>query len=155
LAKKREKEELYEKEMEALAAKTATANKVTKAQIEAQKRKEQQLRKEEDERKRLEAQKIVVADELTENVNQIVIEGDTARNVEEAIAVLTNDSPAVEKHPEKRVKAAYAEFESRRLPQLKEEKPTLRLSQLKQVLKKEWQKSPENPLNEKIMGILK
>ena len=54
-------------------------------------------------------------------------------------------------HPEKRVKAAYTDFESRRLPQLKAENPNLRLSQLKQMLKKEWQKSPENPLNARLM----
>lgn len=54
----------------------------------------------------------------------------------------------VDKHPEKHMKAAYAAFEERRLKQLKEENPTLRLSQLKQMLFKEWQKSPENPLNQ-------
>ena len=57
----------------------------------------------------------------------------------------------VDMHPEKRVKAAYTDFESRRLPQLKAENPNLRLSQLKQMLKKEWQKSPENPLNARLM----
>lgn len=58
---------------------------------------------------------------------------------------------AEDKHPEKRVKAAYQEFEDRRLPQLKQENPNLRLSQLKQALKKEWQKSPENPLNARLL----
>lgn len=53
----------------------------------------------------------------------------------------------VDKHPEKRMKAAYTAFEERRLKTLKEEQPTLRLSQLKQIIFKEWQKSPENPLN--------
>ena len=33
----------------------------------------------------------------------------------------------------------------------KEQNPTLRLSQLKQILKKEWMKSPENPLNQKLL----
>lgn len=78
---------------------------------------------------------------MHENLNKLVIEGE-ARNVEEAIAVLEEDQPgSAEKHPEKRMKAAYAAFEERRLPQLKDEKPTLRLSQLKQLLKKEWMKS--------------
>ena len=45
------------------------------------------------------------------------------------------------------MKAAYAAFEEVRLPILKEQNPTLRLSQLKQLLKKEWTASPENPLN--------
>jgi hypothetical protein len=53
-------------------------------------------------------------------------------------------------HPEKRVKAAYAAFEERMLPQLKAENPNLRLSQLKQMLRKDWMKSPENPLNQRF-----
>lgn len=57
-------------------------------------------------------------------------------------------SQDVDKHPEKRMKAAYTAFEEKRLAQLKEEQPTLRLSQLKQLIFKEWQKSPENPLNQ-------
>ena len=43
------------------------------------------------------------------------------------------------------MKAAYEEFGEERLPQLKEENPSLRLSQLKQMLFKEWQKHPKNP----------
>lgn len=45
------------------------------------------------------------------------------------------------------MKAAYNAFEERRLKELKLENPSLRLSQLKQMIFKEWQKSPENPLN--------
>jgi len=44
------------------------------------------------------------------------------------------------------MKAAYEEFENIRLPQLKSENPNMRLSQLKQMLRKEWQKHPNNPL---------
>lgn len=57
----------------------------------------------------------------------------------------------IDRHPEKRVKAAYASFEGRMMPIVKEQNPTLRLSQLKQILKKEWMKSPENPLNQKLL----
>lgn len=84
---------------------------------------------------------------LQENVNKLIIEDGVARNVEEAIAVLEDETSPLDRHPEKRLKAAYAAFEERRLVELKVEKPTLRLSQLKQLLKKEWTKSPENPLN--------
>ena len=48
------------------------------------------------------------------------------------------------------MKAAYEEFESERLPQLKSENPNMRLSQLKQMLRKEWLKHPSNPLNKKL-----
>jgi isochorismate hydrolase len=54
----------------------------------------------------------------------------------------------LEKHPEKRVRAAYLAFEEREMVRLKEEYPSFRLSQLKQMLKKEWQKSPSNPFNQ-------
>lgn len=57
----------------------------------------------------------------------------------------------IDRHPEKRVKAAYASFEEKMMPIIKDENPTLRLSQLKQILKKEWMKSPENPLNQKLL----
>jgi hypothetical protein len=45
---------------------------------------------------------------------RIVVEGGEARSVEEAIAVLSVASdavPAVDRHPEKRMKAAYEDFE--------------------------------------------
>lgn len=93
--------------------------------------------------------------ELEENINRLDTDAQVARNVDEALHVLADSAaPADDKHPEKRLKAAYAAFEDQRLPQLKDEHPTLRLSQLKQLLKKEWQKSPQNPLNQKILDII-
>ncbi|KAJ3031217.1 UNVERIFIED_CONTAM: hypothetical protein HDU68_005823 [Siphonaria sp. JEL0065] len=59
---------------------------------------------------------------------------------------------AIDKHPERRMKSAWAVFEEREMPKLKEENPTLRLSQLKQLLQKKWKKSPENPLNAENAG---
>lgn len=56
------------------------------------------------------------------------------------------DDTAVDMHPEKRVKAAYKAFEEKNLPILKAENNNMRLSQLKQILKKDWMKSPENPM---------
>jgi len=71
-----------------------------------------------------------------------------ARSLTDAIDVLDiGEKDTVDRHPEKRMKAAYAEFEERELPKLKAENPSLRLSQLKQILRKEWQKSPDNPMN--------
>jgi len=57
---------------------------------------------------------------------------------------------AVDMHPEKRVRAAYLSYEERRLPQVKADNPNMRLSQLKQLIKKDWNKSPENPLNQRL-----
>ena len=71
-----------------------------------------------------------------------------ARTVDEAITVLSVGQEPQDKHPERRMKAAYAAYEERELPRLKEENPNLRMSQLKQLLRKEWMKSPENPMNQ-------
>ena len=57
------------------------------------------------------------------------------------------------KHPEKRLKAAYEDYEKERLPELKQENPNMRLSQLRQMLWKEWQKSPKNPLNIQLANM--
>ena len=48
------------------------------------------------------------------------------------------------------MKAAFEDFETVRLAQLKSENPSMRLSQLKQMLRKEWQKHPDNPLNKAL-----
>lgn len=53
-----------------------------------------------------------------------------------------------DKHPERRVKAAYLAYEDRRLPELRKENPGLRLQQVKNLLHKEFSKSPENPMNQ-------
>ena len=73
-----------------------------------------------------------------------------ARTVEEAITVLGGSQSEVDIHPEKRMKAAYAAFEEKELPRLKQENPNMRLSQIKQMLRKDWMKSPENPLNQAL-----
>lgn len=94
------------------------------------------------------------SDILEENPNQqmaalLAAEGSVeARSVEDAIAVLNvSKTTPTDRHPEKRMKAAYNAFEERELPKLKTENPNMRLSQIKQLLKKEWMKSPENPMN--------
>jgi hypothetical protein len=46
----------------------------------------------------------------------------------------------IDRHPEKRLKAALAAFEDRRLPELRQEHPGLRLQQYKDILYKEFQK---------------
>ncbi|UJR24560.1 hypothetical protein I4U23_005935 [Adineta vaga] len=84
---------------------------------------------------------------LEENVNRLQIDGTSARNVDDAIHVLKSTQASLDTHPEKRMKAAYDTFETENLPKFKQENPSLRLSQLKQLLKKEWMKSPDNPFN--------
>ncbi|XP_023227158.1 coiled-coil domain-containing protein 124-like [Centruroides sculpturatus] len=123
------------------SSKPLSQSKVTRADIAAQLEK---LKAEET------AEKELLHDEkpLEENVNRLRFEGEEARNIEEAISILSIKSPNVDQHPERRMKAAFQAYESVNLPRLKAENPNLRLSQLKQMLKKDWMKSPENPFNQ-------
>lgn len=54
----------------------------------------------------------------------------------------------IDRHPERRFKAAYTAYEESRLPELKQEHPGLRLNQMKELIHKEFEKSPLNPFNQ-------
>lgn len=178
MEKKAEVKALLEKEMATIkvGGKQPSA-KITKAEIMVAMEKRNQAAKSE---KKKEEEK-----PIEENLNRIVIEGESAHGIDEALSILrwaafdidnllcryclhlftfyvlcqiiflyfysVKDSE-VDRHPEKRMKAAYASFEEKMMPIIKEQNPTLRLSQLKQILKKEWMKSPENPLNQKLFN---
>ncbi|CAD1479762.1 unnamed protein product, partial [Heterotrigona itama] len=142
LEKKAEVKALLEKEMANIkVGGKQPAAKVTRAEIVAatEKRNQAAMKKREEEKP------------IEENLNRLTIEGETAHGIDEALSVLSTKEAEIDRHPEKRVKAAYASFEERMMPIIKEQNPTLRLSQLKQILKKEWMKSPENPLNQKLL----
>lgn len=68
----------------------------------------------------------------------------------DALNISTTDGKAVsvDRHPERRFKAAYAAYEERRLPEVKEEHKGLRLNQMKDLIRKEFDRSPENPFNQ-------
>ncbi|EEQ40970.1 putative coiled-coil domain-containing protein [Clavispora lusitaniae] len=70
----------------------------------------------------------------------------------EALALTGRDGGVankdIDRHPERRVKAAFAAFEERRTPEIRKENPGLRLQQIKNMVFKEFQKSPENPMNQ-------
>ncbi|XP_066155568.1 coiled-coil domain-containing protein 124-like [Euwallacea fornicatus] len=144
LQRKAEAKALLEQEMSSGFVKTVKAPppvKITRAQIQA--------KKEEFPKKR-EVEKTTETHldaPLVENLNRLQIDGEEARNIEEAIKILGGTIDDIDKHPEKRMKAAYTSYEETRLKELKLEYPSLKLSQLKQMIFKEWQKSPENPLN--------
>ena len=54
----------------------------------------------------------------------------------------------VDRHPERRYKAAYAAYEARRLPEIEAEHKGLRRQQRLEMVRKEFDKSPENPFNQ-------
>jgi hypothetical protein len=84
---------------------------------------------------------------LEENLNRVMADVHVASNIDEALQVLKVSDLDDDKHPEKRMKAAYKSYEEAELPIIKAENPSLKLSQLKQIIFKNWQKAPENPFN--------
>ncbi|KAG2225195.1 hypothetical protein INT45_009524, partial [Circinella minor] len=80
----------------------------------------------------------------------------SASNIDDALDIMSisddKKGPVsnkdIERHPERRFKAALAAFEERELSRFKKENPGLRLSQLKEIIFKEFKKSPENPFNQ-------
>ncbi|OAL36248.1 hypothetical protein AYO20_04406 [Fonsecaea nubica] len=64
---------------------------------------------------------------------------------------LTTSSPhdmKLDRHPERRFPAAYKAYEERRLPEIDKERPGLRRNQKIELIKKEFEKSDENPFNQ-------
>jgi hypothetical protein len=75
-----------------------------------------------------------------------------ASGIDNALDALSLDAKStntetVERHPERRFKAAYAAYEERRLQEMKEDK-TLRRQQKIDVIRKEFEKSELNPFNQ-------
>ncbi|PGH02838.1 hypothetical protein GX51_04450 [Blastomyces parvus] len=70
-------------------------------------------------------------------------------NALDALSLTTSTETAkIDRHPERRFKAAYAAFEARRLPEIEQEQPGLRRQQRIEVVRKEFEKSEENPFNQ-------
>ncbi|KAK4306984.1 hypothetical protein Pmani_021237 [Petrolisthes manimaculis] len=71
---------------------------------------------------------------LVENLNRSADEVISASGVDAALSALIVEDSSGDRHPEKRMAAAFKAFENKRMPQIKKENPSLRLSQLKQLL---------------------
>lgn len=135
LQKKHDKKILLEQEMWTVEKDCKkTPQKLTRAHIESTVRHVPQLRAKSDL-------------QLSENLNRLTPIVEEARSIDEAIALLTEQPEQLVKNPEKKLKAAYIAFEEARLKQLRVENPSLKHSQLKSLVFKEWQKSAQNPLN--------
>ncbi|CAL9695445.1 unnamed protein product [Knipowitschia caucasica] len=151
LERKKENQRLLDEEAARIKGRSTnedvTVGKVTRAQIEQTLQNEQQQQQQQQDQPK---EKTHLETPLEENVNRIIAEEGSveARSIEDAIAALSTGGEDLDRHPERRVKAAFAAFEEVHMPRLKKENPNMRLSQLKQQLKKEWTKSPENPLNQ-------
>ncbi|GAW79615.1 hypothetical protein, conserved [Plasmodium gonderi] len=152
LDRKKELRELYGEEEKALKSNKeskTSSSKVTQAQILQRLIEEKKKELQEDKKKKnnLNAHEM----ELEENINHIqrdeINEYDeyiNASGIDNVISALDNIS--FEKT--KKVKVAYKKFEEENLPLIKEEHKGLKLSQYKQMLWKQFKKSPENPMNQ-------
>jgi len=89
-----------------------------------------------------------------------------ARTVEDAIAALSlagaggempagalspsaakaAEDAADDAHPERRMKAAFKRFQDEHMPAIKAEYPSLKMSQHLEMLRRKWDKAPENPV---------
>ncbi|XP_008404989.1 coiled-coil domain-containing protein 124 [Poecilia reticulata] len=151
LERKKENQRLLDEENARIKGKAqreaAAGGKVTRAQIQdiLQNEEQQELEMKPKEKSHLDTP-------LEENINRVIAEEGSveARTIEEAISVLSTGPEDLDRHPERRMKAAFTAFEEANMSRLKMENPNMRLSQLKQQLKKEWAKSPENPLNQRF-----
>ncbi|CCM04526.1 uncharacterized protein FIBRA_06707 [Fibroporia radiculosa] len=63
-------------------------------------------------------------------------------------ASVGQQAAGLERHPERRFKAAFEAYKERELPNLRAKHPGLRLQQYQELLFKQFQKSPENPFNQ-------
>jgi len=63
-------------------------------------------------------------------------------------ASVGQQAAGIEKHPERRFKAAYEAYKDREMPIARQEHPGLRLQQYNDLLFKQFQKSPDNPFNQ-------
>ncbi|KAL7728021.1 hypothetical protein ACLKA6_018944 [Drosophila palustris] len=95
---------------------------------------------------------VVQQEDVEENLNRSLADSTVATNVDEALAVLSVNDKDEDVHPEKRMRAAYKNYETHNLPRIKAENPSLRMSQWKQILMKEFNKSPDNPYNQRILN---
>lgn len=69
-----------------------------------------------------------------------------ATGIEGSLALLDVDGkPLPDEHPERRQKALYYAYYSKELPLMRQAHPGLRLTQYKEHIFQNWQKSPENP----------
>ncbi|CAG9479641.1 conserved protein, unknown function [Plasmodium vivax] len=153
LDRKKELRELYGEEEKALKSNKeskTTSSKVTQAQILQRLIEEKKKEMQEDKKKK---ENLNVHEmELEDNINHIqrdeindYDEYINATGIDNVISALDN----VSFEKTKKVKVAYKKFEEENLPLIKEQYKGLKLSQFKQILWKQFKKSPDNPMNQR------
>ncbi|BEJ15059.1 hypothetical protein CspHIS471_0408260 [Cutaneotrichosporon sp. HIS471] len=87
-------------------------------------------------------------DELSATGIEGMLEALEVVNAKTSDQAMGSKAGEIERHPEKRYKAAFAAYVEREMPKLKEDHPGLRQNQMREVLHKQFQKAPENPFNQ-------
>jgi len=85
-----------------------------------------------------------------QNAETDAVEASGLENVLDALDI--KDGKILDRHPERRQKAAYAAYEERMMVILKGETPHLKRSQYKERIFELWKKSPENPRNQETLA---
>lgn len=68
-------------------------------------------------------------------------------NALDALDITSDNKDKLDRHPERRFKAAYAAYEEKRLEEMKDEKGLRRQQKIDQI-RKEFEKHPDNPFNQ-------
>mmetsp|Transcript_11217 Transcript_11217/g.18324 ORF Transcript_11217/g.18324 Transcript_11217/m.18324 type:complete len:307 (+) Transcript_11217:14-934(+) len=101
---------------------------------------------------------IIPSEVVGPNVNQLVREERkggvaVAFGVDDTLqqlgSIVKGSGSKMDRNPEKRRKALFRSYEEREMARLRAENPKLKRSQLKERIFAAWQKSPENPMNQK------
>lgn len=81
--------------------------------------------------------------------NVMGMEDIQASGLDSVLSKLTVDGGGRDdRHPEKRMKAAYKSFEEKMMPEMKDQYPGLKRQQYLDKIFALWKKSPENPMNQ-------
>ena len=71
-----------------------------------------------------------------------------ASGLDSALSKLSMGAGGDDRHPEKRMKAAYKAYEEKMMPEVKQQYPGLKRQQYLDKIFALWKKSPENPMNQ-------
>lgn len=135
-----------------------------KKAVEEQKKKEEQARAAKEARVKAQADEVKAAaargivmnhtDDLFIPINNRLeedeISGSGLDGAMDALSMATGGGASEERNPNR--KALYNAYFETQLPFLREQNPGLKLSQLKERIFEAWQRSPENPKNQKRAG---
>lgn len=85
--------------------------------------------------------------DLPSSKKELALNATGIDNAIDALSLTTDSKDKIDRHPERRFKAAYTAFEERRLEEMKDEKGLRRQQKIDQI-RKEFEKHPDNPFNQ-------